>query len=534
MTSEHNYLNLIEELNRFGISLSKERNLDHLLEILVETAMSLTHAQAGTVYLTDQNQTGLRFVFARNQLIDLEKAGLLDVAKHSGVLPFRSSDGSENHANVSVHVALTQCAVNIADVYATEKFNFSGTRAIDQKIGYRSQSMVVVPMVNHQGALLGVLQLINACPKADGQVVAFTSHDQSLAESLASQASIALSNHRLIQDLELIFESFIKMINQAIDEKSPYTGGHCARVPEIALRLAEACHQVQEGPLASFHMSDADRYEFKIAALLHDCGKVTTPVHVVDKSTKLETIFDRIHLIDTRFEVIRRDIQIELLQQQLRDAQQGQNQDTNGQADALRQKLEQVNSDQTFLRQCNKGSERMSEADRAKVEHISQRYLWLPCGEHAPVAFLSENERENLNIVAGTLTLAERHIINHHIESTISMLEAIPWPNHLRNVTEYAGGHHERIDGKGYPKGLKGQDMSVQARILAIADIFEALTAADRPYKSPMKLSQSLGILKKMTQEGHIDPDLFEVFVSHKVYLDYGKAFLDEAQLDAP
>jgi HD-GYP domain-containing protein (c-di-GMP phosphodiesterase class II) len=151
-----------------------------------------------------------------------------------------------------------------------------------------------------------------------------------------------------------------------------------------------------------------------------------------------------------------------------------------------------------------------------------------------PVAFLSENERENLNIVAGTLTSAERHIINHHIESTINMLEAIPWPNHLRNVTEYAGGHHERIDGKGYPKGLKGQDMSVQARILAIADIFEALTAADRPYKSPMKLSQSLGILKKMSQEGHIDPDLFEVFVSHKVYLDYGKAFLDEAQLDAP
>jgi len=268
--------------------------------------------------------------------------------------------------------------------------------------------------------------------------------------------------------------------------------------------------------------------------LLHDCGKVTTPVHVVDKSTKLETIFDRIHLIDTRFEVIRRDIQIELLQQQLLDAQQGQNQDINGQAVVLHQKLEQVNSDQAFLRQCNKGSERMSDADRAKIEQISQRYFWLPSGENVPVAFLSENERENLNIVAGTLTAAERHIINHHIESTISMLEAIPWPNHLRNVTEYAGGHHERIDGKGYPKGLKGQEMSVQARILAIADIFEALTAADRPYKSPMKLSQSLGILKKMSQEGHIDPDLFEVFVSHKVYLDYGKAFLDEAQLDAP
>ncbi|NBY72145.1 MAG: GAF domain-containing protein [Betaproteobacteria bacterium] len=532
MTADNNLHDLIHKLNSFGVLLSQESNLDRLLEILVETAMDLTQAQGGTVYLTEKDQTGLRLVFARNELIDLEKSGLLDIAKSSGVLLFKSADGLENHSNVSAHAALTRSTINIEDVYLTDRFNFSGTRTIDQKIGYRSQSMLVVPMVDHQGQLLGVLQLINAYSPSDGKILPFTSHHQSLAQSLASQASIAISNQRLIQELELIFESFIRMINQAIDEKSPYTGGHCARVPEIALRLAEACHQVKEGPLASFRMSDADRYEFKIAALLHDCGKVTTPVHVVDKSTKLETIFDRIHLLDTRFEVIRRDFQIEFLKQQLCAAQQGQPIDAHEEEARFLQKMEQIQSDQVFLRQCNKGSERMSDADRARIEQISKQYLWVPNGEQASVAFLSENELENLNIVAGTLTSAERQIINHHIESTINMLEAIPWPNHLRNVTEYAGGHHERMDGKGYPKGLTGQQMSVQARILAIADIFEALTAADRPYKNPMKLSQSLSILKKMSQEGHIDPDLFDVFISSKVYLDYGNAFLNDAQLD--
>jgi HD domain len=201
-------------------------------------------------------------------------------------------------------------------------------------------------------------------------------------------------------------------------------------------------------------------------------------------------------------------------------------------SDELSSILSQIDDDQAFLRKCNTGSERMSDEDQHRITAISQRYSWIPYGQSEAVPFLTTDELENLSIVAGTLTKDERAVINEHMATTIRMLEAVPWPAHLKNVVEYAGGHHERMDGKGYPKGLTGDQMSVQARIMAIADIFEALTAADRPYKKPMKLTQALGIMKRMSEEGHIDPDLYEVFISEKIYSDYGQQFLNEDQLD--
>jgi hypothetical protein len=265
-------------------------------------------------------------------------------------------------------------------------------------------------------------------------------------------------------------------------------------------------------------MSDKDRYELKIAGLLHDCGKVTTPVHVVDKATKLEAIFDRVHLLDTRFEVLKRDAEIDALKNSPGEKE-------------LRQRLRNLDDDRKFLHACNVGGERMREEDMERVRRIAQ-YRWRDMAGH-DVSFLTEDEVKNLTIRSGTLNEEERKIINHHIVATIKMLDALPWPRHLTNVPEYAGGHHERMDGKGYPKGLTREQMSVQARCMGIADIFEALTAKDRPYKKGKTLSESLEILGKFRLNGHIDPDLFDVFVRRKVYQRYAEMFLDPEQIDA-
>jgi HD-GYP domain-containing protein (c-di-GMP phosphodiesterase class II) len=444
-------------------------------------------------------------------------------------------EGKPNHQMVATFAALTGQTVNIADAYTEEGFDFTGTRNFDKKTGYRSKSFLTVPMKNHENEIIGVLQLINSQDPASGVVVAFSDADQRLVESLASQAAIALTNRQLINQLESLFESFIAMINTAIDEKSPYTGGHCQRVPALTMMLAEAVNETKRGPLHNFDMNDKDRYELKIAGLLHDCGKVTTPVHVVDKATKLETIFDRVHLVDTRFEVLKRDAEIEMLRSSAALQLQGLDQSTlRARSAELEQvykaRLSQLDQDREFLRKCNVGGEFMPPEAQQRVTRIAG-YSWLDqSGNAAP--FLDEDEVENLSIQRGTLTPKEREIINNHIVSTIKMLEALPWPKHLQRVPEYAGGHHERMDGKGYPRGLTREQMSVQARVMGIADIFEALTARDRPYKKGKTLTESLQILGNFRQVGHIDPDLFDVFIRQKVYQRYAEQFLDANQID--
>jgi hypothetical protein len=263
-----------------------------------------------------------------------------------------------------------------------------------------------------------------------------------------------------------------------------------------------------------------------MAGLLHDCGKITTPVHVVDKGTKLETIFDRIHMLDTRFEVLLRDAEIRALRAKCEAGADGAAIDGRVAAEQA-----QLRADRDFLRQANIGGEGMKAEDQERVRRIAL-YRWTgPDGLERD--FLDADEVKNLTVRFGTLTADERKIINNHISVTIRMLESLPWPKHLKNVPEYAGGHHERMDGKGYPRGLKGDEMSVQARVMAIADIFEALTARDRPYKKGKPLSESLRILGNFAVNGHIDPDLFDIFIRRKVYLEFAHKTMDVYQIDA-
>jgi HD-GYP domain-containing protein (c-di-GMP phosphodiesterase class II) len=507
-------LQRLDQLLEIGIALSSERDITTLLESILIAAKTITDADGGTLYRMGEERT-LAFEIVRNDTLGIAMGGTSGVPIPFSPVQLYSENGEPNHSMVAAYAVHHDCSVNIVDAYTEQGFDFTGTRRFDRKTGYRSKSFLTIPVKNHENEVIGVLQLINAKDRQTGAVRAFSAADQRLAESLTSQAAIALTNRLLINHLENLFECFIKVINSAIDDKSPYTGGHCERVPALTMMLADAVNRCEVGPLREFRMDERDRYELKIAGLLHDCGKIATPVHVVDKATKLQTIFDRIELIDMRFEVIRRDVEIAFRE----DGAERE------------RRLAQIESDRAFLRHTNFGVEAMSESDIERVQRISQTYRWRTASG-AESDFLTEDEIANLTVRSGTLTAAERRIINHHIEVTIQMLEALPWPRHLSNVVEYAGGHHERMDGRGYPKGLTREQMSVQARCMGIADIFEALTARDRPYKKGKTLSEALTILGRMKRNGHIDPDLFDIFMWGKVYEHYAREFIDPEQID--
>tara|TARA_Y100001954_G_scaffold238573_1_gene306764 strand:- start:5048 stop:5908 length:861 start_codon:yes stop_codon:yes gene_type:complete len=276
-------------------------------------------------------------------------------------------------------------------------------------------------------------------------------------------------------------------------------------------------------------MTEDERYELYIAGWLHDCGKVATPPHVVDKGTKLETIFDRIEVIKTRFEVIKRDVEIACLKKKIELLEKGLKIDKKIDQD-MKDKLANIDDERLFIEKANIGGEFMPKEEQQKIKDISIKYNWNENGENKN--FLTDIEVENLCIPKGTLLPEEREIINDHIRITIDMLERLPYPKHLKNVPEFAGGHHEKLDGTGYPKGLKADEMSVQAKMMAIADIYEALTAADRPYKDGKKLSQAMRIMGFMKNDYEIDADLFEIFVREGVYKKYAKKYIEKSQID--
>lgn len=521
-------LSRLKALNNIGVALSAEKDGTLLQEMILKEAKKIAFADGGTLYIrTDDNQ--LKFEIMLNDSLNIHRGGTsANTVDEMPLLPMYKENGEPNLSIVAVCAAVCDQTINIPDAYSNTDFEFSGMREFDQEMHYHSKSFLTVPMKDHDGEIIGVLQLINAKDPVTGEITVFKTLEQELVESLASQAAVALSNQRLLETQKLLFEGFIKLIAKALDEKSPYNGEHCRRVPELTVMLAEAASKIEIGPLKDFKMTEADFYELKVAGLLHDCGKITTPEYVIDKATKLQTIFDRIELIDTRFEVLKRDAEIALLREQL-----GERLDAKALETKLAEQVKRLNEESEFLHHCNKGGEFMSDDLKQRVLAISKRRWKRAIGQKAEEEqnFLSDNEVYNLQITKGTLTTEERETINNHIVATIRMLEALPYPKYLQNVPEYAGGHHERMDGKGYPKGLKREQMSEQARIMGIADVFEALTAKNRPYKPPMSLPLALNILGRMKEDNHIDPDLFDVFIHQKVYLHYAKEFLATEQI---
>jgi len=533
--TEHQ-LELIRKLTQIGVALSAEKNIDRLLELIVDEARNFTQADGGTLYIMSDDETALQFAIVQNTKLNIRMGGTGSKITWPPVM-LKNADGSPNFTNVSAYAAISGKVINITDVYDAHGFDFQGTRKFDADTGYRSQSMLVVPMKNHENDIIGVLQLLNAQEGVENTVVNFSYECQQMTESLASQAAVALSNNLLIRNLENLLNSFIKSIATAVDEKSPYTGGHVRRVAELTVTIAKIINDITAGPYASTHFDDKLLEELRMAAWLHDIGKITTPEYVVDKATKLETIYDRIETLKMRFEVLKRDRQLETCQGRLSEDESemsGKKAPETSRpeirdSEQADERLKSLAADFNFLVTANTGDEFMANEMIARIKDIGLR-KWICDGQE--MALLTDNEVYNLTIGRGTLTNEEREIINKHAIVTHKMLSQLPFPKNLRNVPRYAATHHEKLNGTGYPFGLKDAEISLQSRILAIADIFEALTACDRPYRKAKTLSEALKIMSFMVKDGHIDKDLFDLFTKEKIYLDYAKKELLPQQID--
>jgi HD-GYP domain-containing protein (c-di-GMP phosphodiesterase class II) len=513
----------IRRITTVGQALSTEYDFGKLIDLILLKARELTSADGGSIYLAEKTTSGsepthLRFM--RSVLI-------LDAEEF--VIPINSK-------SIAGHVALTRKPLLIDDVHSiSSESEFQFNSDFDRAYNYHTKSMMTIPMTNPSGEIIGVIQLINrkknfnkklTLEEMQGtEVIPFLEKDYELVSAMAGQAAVAIENQRLLNEQRVLLESFIQLIAGAIDAKSPYTGAHCERVPILTMMLAEAACNSQEGVFKYFHLTEEEKYELKIAAWLHDCGKVTTPVHVMDKSTKLETIFDRIELVAARLEILRKQIEIDFLNSQLGTAS-----DVSPEAiKAKENRLQEIDRIESLLRVTNQGGEYLADSTVQELERIASIPVHT---SHGTIPLLTENEKYNLAIRKGTLTEEERLIINGHMVETIKMLEALPFPSYLKRVPEYAGGHHEKMDGLGYPKGLYGIDMSIPARIMAIADVFEALTAVDRPYKKGKTLSDTMKIMGKMKEENHLDPDLLDLFITSGVYKAYAKQFLSPELID--
>ena len=516
-------LKQLEHLHRIGVAFDSEHDRDRLVERILIEAKDLCRADGGTVYLrTDDDH--LRFTIVRNDSLGFALGGTTGQRIDLPSIPMFLDDGrTPNHANVASYAATTSTAVNIPDAYEAEGFDFSGTKAFDERNGYRSQSFLTIALTNQEGRVIGVLQLLNAQDE-HGRTVPFDPDLEEVVKALAFQAGVALDNQMLLSSQRDLMEAFIKLLAAAIDDKSPYTGGHCRRVPLLTQLITEAVCKVDDGPYADFDLTEDEWYELRIAAWLHDCGKVTTPVHVMDKATKLETIHDRIELVRLRFEACMKDVDIAYLQAV---ADGGSKTDA---AEARDRAIAELRDDLSFLEVANIGGEFMADEQKERVRRIGAR-TWAR-SDGTRTRLLTDEEVHNLTISRGTLTNDERVVINGHMVQTVRMLEALPFPRHLQRVPEYAGGHHEKMDGTGYPKGLFAGDMSVPARIMAIADVFEALTATDRPYKKGKTLSDTMRIMGFMKRDNHLDPGLFDIFVRSRVYRRYAEEFLPPHLID--
>lgn len=516
-----------QEQKELLVSLAGAPNSKQLLLRILDEAQQITNADGGTLYLfNDNDQTPkLEFTVLRNNTLNLALS-----RAHQNIdlpsIPLFLENGEENHHHVAAHAALVKKLVNIEDAYTNKHFDFSGVHAFDERNQYRSTSFLAIPLLNHDGDVIGVLQLVNAQNKDSGKVIPFDVQLEPLIKGLASYAAIALNNLLLVEELKQLLDAFVKVLAMAIDAKSPHTSGHCQRVPLLTELLTQAvCEDTDY--FTDFTFNEDDWYELRIAAWLHDCGKLSTPDSVLDKSTKLHALHDRIHEVEARFASIKQQLTAKYWQ--VRSSLNNDNEIIELEAQH-QQDQTALAEDLAFIQTANKGGEFMAEAKKQRVREVAQRQWQNMYGEWLPL--LNNDEVELLCIERGTLSANERKIINDHIVVTINMLESLPFPRKLRRVPEYAGGHHEKMDGTGYPLGLTKEQMSIPARIMGIADVFEALTAKDRPYKDPMKISQALSILQRMSNEQHIDSDLYKVFLEQRVWEVYAKQVLAPEQLD--
>ena len=543
----------------FSTALSAEHNFDRLLQRVLEEALEATGGSGGVIYLLEDDGGTLK------------PAGQAWSAGNAAALESIPAVSMDDAASPIAQAAGPSAAPHARKLPPVRP---RGLEFMDRHVGTVEAGLVTVPLRSRAANAVGVL-----CVFLDGHAPLPSPERLDLAEAFAGAGAVAIDNQRLLLAQKALLDAFIGLVAGAIDAKSPYTGGHCQRVPELTKMLARAVCDWKEGPYADFNLSDEEWEALHIAAWLHDCGKVTTPEYVVDKATKLETIHDRIHEVRMRFEVLKRDAEIACLKSVAGGGNEVE------MRSALEREWQALDAEFAFVATCNIGGEFMAPEKVRRLKEIAKRTwqrtldnrlgvsweearrlertpaLKLPVTEQlladkpehiiergaqdlmppdnpwgfklkVPAYRYNRGEIHNLSVARGTLTEEERYKINEHVVQTIVMLSQLPFPKHLKQVPELAGGHHEKVDGTGYPKCLTSAEMSVAARVVAIADIFEALTAVDRPYKKGKTLSEAVKILSFMKKDSHIDADLFEIFLKSGVYHDYAKRFMQPQYID--
>ncbi len=518
--------NHLKNLFKIAQTMQSELDTSILLEMIVEQAKTFTYADAATLYLLSDDKKELVFKVSHNDTLNTHIDSLHNDVNWSN-LPLYLEHMQPNTQMVAVLTALSKKTIIIDDIYDKSEFDFTGTKQFDEKTGYRSRSMLVVPLIDHENETIGVLQLINK-KNIYGETVSFDTFDMESTSALASQASVAIVNATLIKSLEDSFEVFIRTIARAIDTKSHNTGEHVRRVAKITNMVAEAIHKSEDGHYKDVYYSDEDLKQIHLAALLHDVGKIATPGHIMEKSNKLETIVDRIDLIDERIEILKRDIKIKYLESELKALKDQKNVPSDLDEREAKE-LKVLDDIRSFLRQCNIGSEFLEDEKISYLQMLAKKTYQFD-GED--VQFLRGSELENLSIRKGTLTDKERNIIRNHANATIEILSAIPFPKALDRVLNIACNHHEKLDGTGYPRQLKGDELTLEDRILILADMFEALSSSNRSYKRPNSMSEIADILQDLIDRGHMDKQLVQFFFESGIYREYARSELNAEQQD--
>ncbi len=548
----------LELVTRSGVTFTRERNISNILETTLNTARNLTNSDGGTIYMLEEiyadnpidpgeiASRNLKFVALQNETMNTNLKG--DDIDLMPPVPL-DIDGETNLSNVSAYCANTGELLNFDDVYDAEGFDFTGTRSYDEANGYRSQSMLVIPLEDHENSIIGVLQLINR-RLPSGTIGGFTPEDIDLVQSVSFPAAASITQQRLINEQVNLFNAFVTMLAQGLGEKSPHTYNHIRRVAALGVAISESLSGWSEGIYADVSYDDDEIAEILLAGWMHDVGKITTPEHIVSKQVKLQFVMDRFEMIVERFGSKMKDYKIEMLEAQLAAAQAGESADTIAafQADC-QQQTEDLAAKLEALFKANRGAERMPEEQIALVEEIAATpvesfYSTEVIIDHGfpllkgftadlhQASLIDDWEKENLLIMYGTLSDDERDQIKFHADRSWRWLMALPFPRKQKRLPLYAGAHHEHLNGSGYPNGIDGKDMPMQARILAIADIYEALVANDRPYKDPMKLSLAMSILGGMVKRGNLDGELMTIFLKSGDYLKYAEEHLNPEQID--
>ena len=514
----------LDELNAIGRALSSERNIDTLLDLILEKTRDVTGADAGSVYVIeggdeDVLKRTVRFKVSQNDSVQLD---------------FTEFTLPVSPKSIVGHAVITRELVNIPDLYSLAEpgtrenpFGFQHNRAFDDKIGYQTRSMLTVPMIDAHEQVIGVIQLINKKQQIDAvlvspehfeeQVVPFDARSEEIASTLASQAGIALENAQLYLEIQNLFESFVRASVSAIESRDPTTSGHSQRVADLTVALAEATQKADQGEYKDFTIDTSELKTVEYAALLHDFGKVGVRENVLVKANKLYE-HER-DLILARFDFIRKSLEADSAQTKLRyfmEMSRDEALSKLGEVDAEHQaRVQEIDDFLEFVLKTNQPTV-MDQGGFERLADIAGRRYFDMSGEDRP--YLTDPEMTALQVMRGSLTESERREIENHVTHTFNFLKMIPWGRRFKGVAEIAGAHHEKLDGSGYPRRLKKDDIPVPARMMTIADIYDALTASDRPYKKAMPMERALDIIGYEVKAGKCDPELYRIFIDAQIF----------------